>query len=230
MKRKVIYAKTPLYHITTSKTADRVERYGASELQKWIYEATNVCLPYHSDRCEKRTPEILIGKSARQNGVCLDGVVGDGFVIKTEGRSIVIAGKTSKGTLNGVYAFLEKFFDYRCFTDKIEKIERRKSLIVDDMYIIENPDFEYREVYTRVGFSKDFSSKNKLNSNLAEYSDLTGENMRFYNCHHSFSDLVSVEKYGKTHPEYFSEVNGERVLEKSQLCLTNQDVFYIAVE
>lgn len=230
MKRKVIYAKKPLYHITTARFADRVERFAASELQKYIYSATDVCLPYFSDRCEKRTPEILIGKDARSNNICLDKVVGDGFVIKTEGRNVIIAGKTSKGTLNGVYSFLERFFNFRRFTFDVEKIERMRSLIVDDMYILENPDFEYREVYTRLGFDKDFSSKNKLNSNLAEYSDLTGMNMRFYNCHHSFSDLVPFEKYGKTHPEYYSEVDGKRISENYQLCLTNEEVIKISTE
>lgn len=230
MKRKIIYSKKPLYHITTARFADRVERFAASELQKYIYSATDVCLPYFSDRCDKRSPEILIGKDARSNNICLDEVVGDGFVIKTVGRDLIIAGKTSKGTLNGVYSFLERFFNFRHFTFDVEKIEKRRSLVLDDIFIVENPDFEYREVYTRLGFDKDFSSKNKLNSNLAEQSDLTGKNMRFFNCHHSFSDLVPFEKYGKDHPEYFSEVDGKRIGENAQLCLTNEEVIKISTQ
>ena len=39
------------YHIVGSFYADECERYAASELQKYIYEATETLVPYFSDIC-----------------------------------------------------------------------------------------------------------------------------------------------------------------------------------
>ena len=47
---------------------------------------------------------------------------------------------------------------------------------------------------------------------------------------HTFNSLVPLSKYGATHPEYYSLVKGKRLLERTQLCLTNPDVKRIATE
>src|SRR6185312_10973049 len=43
---------------------------------------------------------------------------------------------------------------------------------------------------------------------------------------HTFNELVSPDTYGKTHPEYFSLVNGQR-LPGTQLCLSNPEVLSV---
>ena len=45
---------------------------------------------------------------------------------------------------------------------------------------------------------------------------------------HTFELLISPEKYGKTNPEYFSLIDGERN-PVTQLCLSNEDVFQTLV-
>jgi len=47
---------------------------------------------------------------------------------------------------------------------------------------------------------------------------------------HSFNRLVDPELYFDSHPEYFSMVDGKRIKENSQLCLTNPEVLAIAIE
>lgn len=47
------------------------------------------------------------------------------------------------------------------------------------------------------------------------------------NFHHSFNNLVPEEKYFDEHPEYFSEIDGQRK-RATQLCLTNPEVLKIA--
>ena len=54
--------------------------------------------------------------------------------------------------------------------------------------------------------------------------------MKFYNFHHSFEDLVPPSVYYDEHPEYFSLVEGQRLRERSQLCLTNPNVKRIATQ
>lgn len=229
-KYEIVKDGKSLYHIIASKKGNEAEHFAASELQRVIYESTDVFVPYFSDRCERRECEIIIGTLPRDTYKKLDmsGVGDEGFIIKTLGDDIVIAGKTPRGTLYGVYSFMEKFMGYRCFRKDVEKIEKLDSIVIDEQDIVENPDFEYREAYFRFAFDQGFATKNKLNANLAQIPPERGGHMKFFNYHHSFNDLVPPEKYFEAHPEYYAEVNGERM--PTQLCLSNPDVLKIAVD
>ncbi len=52
--------------------------------------------------------------------------------------------------------------------------------------------------------------------------------VKFFNFHHSFHELVPPEIYYEEHPEYYSLVNGERLRDRTQLCLTSEGVFQAA--
>ena len=41
---------------------------------------------------------------------------------------------------------------------------------------------------------------------------------------HSFIHFVPLEKYWDTHPEYYSMVDGKRLRDWIQLCMTNKDL------
>ena len=51
--------------IVNHQYSDETIRYAASELQKYIQKATNAVLPYFSDRCPTRGPEIRLGAFVR---------------------------------------------------------------------------------------------------------------------------------------------------------------------
>lgn len=222
--------KSP-FHIVTGQNAHGAVRFAAAQLQKYIYESTGACVPFFSDRCPRRGPEIMVGLDARDaaNRVSVEGVGHEGFRIKTDKDDIIIAGTTPRGTLYGVYTFLENYVGFRCFTSDAEKVDRIERLVIPEINMVENPAFEYREVYFRDAFDGGFCAKNKLNSNMADLSEEKGGKMKFYNFHHSFHDLISADEYFDSHPEYFSLVQGKRLKEKTQLCLTNPDVFEISL-
>lgn len=229
-KYEIVKNGKSLYHIIASIRGHEAEHFAASELQRVIYESTDVFVPYFSDRCERRDREIIIGTLPRDIYKKLDmsNVGEEGFIIKTIGDDIVIAGKTPRGTLYGVYSFMEKFMGYRCFRKDVEKIEKLDTIIIDGQDYIENPDFEYREAYFRFAFDPGFAAKNKLNGTLAPIPYERGGHTKFFNFHHSFDDLVPAKEYFGTHPEYFAEVNGERM--PTQLCLSNPEVLKIATD
>ena len=79
-------------------------------------------------------------------------------------------------------------------------------------------------------FDGDFAVKNMLNSNLADLSSKHGNKVKWYNFHHSFSDLINPNDYFDTHPEYFSLIDGKRVKVHTELCLSNPDVFNLCLE
>ncbi len=219
------------YHIVTSQHASSCERHAAAELQKYIYESTGVCVPYFSDRCPRRGPEIAVGISPRNDSYMDTAKLEEeAFVIRTvPGGDVIIQGGSPRGTLYGVYRFLEKFLGFRCFRRDIETIEALDALILPETDIYEKPAFEYREAYFRFAFDGEFCAKNRLNSNMAEISVEQGGHTKFFNFHHSFEDLVPTATYFEKHPEYFSEINGER-RGGTQLCLSNPEVLKVATD
>lgn len=218
------------YHIVTGYMPHEAELYAASTLYTYLYKATKAIVPYFSDieRCPRRGPEIHIGSNVRGRQTDVSGLSDDGFVIKTLGDDIVIAGKTPRGTIYGVYYFLEKYIHFKCFTKDVETFDQVERLVVEDLDIRQEPAFEYREVYFRSAFDTDFCVKNRLNSNMAHLPKEKGGKLKFFNFHHSFNELVPPEEYYEEHPEYFSMVDGKRLREKPQLCLTNEGVFRAA--
>lgn len=219
------------YTVVGANASTSCDRYAASQLQKYLYDSTGVFVPYISDRCAKRGPEILIGADTRNGRDCvtraeLDALGDDGFLIKTLEQDILITGKTSRGTLYGVYEFLRRFVGFRSFTKDIEKVDSLCELVIPELDIREVPDFEYRDAYFRFAFDGDFCAKNRLNTTLGDISAEKGGCFKFFNCHHSFDDLVSPAKYFEEHPEYFALVDGKR--SPTQLCLSNPQVFEIA--
>lgn len=219
------------YTVVSANASTSCDRYAASQLQKYLYDSTGVFVPYISDRCAKRGPEILIGADTRNGRDCvteaeLDALGDDGFLIKTLAQDILITGKTSRGTLYGIYEFLRRFAGFRSFTKDVEKVDRICELVIPELNIREVPDFEYRDAYFRFAFDGAFCAKNRLNTTLGDISDEKGGGFKFFNCHHSFDDLVPPDRYFKDHPEYFSLANGKR--SPAQLCLSNPQVLEIA--
>ncbi|MBQ8893752.1 MAG: DUF4838 domain-containing protein [Clostridia bacterium] len=218
------------YHIVTNRMAHEGELYAAAVLYQYLFKATNAVVPYFSDcdRCPRVGPEIHIGAEVRGLRTDVSHLSEEGFIIRTRGEDLVIAGKTPRGTIYGVYYFLEQFIHFRCFTKDVETFDTVNTLTVGDLDLCRAPAFEYREVYFRSAFDADFCIKNRLNSNLAPIPQERGGKMKFFNFHHSFGNLVPPDTYYESHPEYFSLVEGERLRWRTQLCLSNEEVFQIA--
>ena len=222
------------YHIVGSYFADECERFAASELQKYIYEATDVLIPFFSDICEKRSIEIIVGKDSRNareyvTEYELDSLGDEGFLIRVaDDGTVLICGNKSRGTLYGVYAFLEKYLNFRCLTSKIERIDHVKELVIKTDSVIEKPDFEYRDAYFRDAFNGNFASKNRLNTSIADVSREKGSNTKFFSAHHTFETLLPSKVYYEKNPEYYSEIDGARV--PKQPCLSNKNVIRIMTE
>lgn len=219
------------YHIVTSHMPDDAVCFAAATLKEYLYKATNANILYFADleRCPRVGPEIHVGLNVRSDKVDVSKLSNDGFIIKTDNEDIIITGKTPRGTVYGVYYFLERFINFKCFTKDVETFDKKDTLVVEDLNIIENPAFSYREMYLRPAFDTKFCVKNRLNANMAHIPNEMGGRLKFFNCHHSFSDLVPPEIYFDTNPEYFSMVNGKRVRNQPQLCLTNEGTYQVAL-
>ncbi len=155
---------------------------------------------------------------------------GEGFHIAVTPEGTRIQSPCLRGVAYGVYAFLEWQFQCRFFAEDCEVIPCRKDAALIPGALSSSPDFAYRELYWRGAMDGRFALKCRLNSACAQITPHMGGKTMFYNYSHTFETLVPAHRWFDSHPEYFSLVNGVRLREHSQLCLTNQDVLRLCIE
>jgi hypothetical protein len=98
------------------------------------------------------------------------------------------------------------------------------------MDIKEIPALEYRDINSVDAADAYYSVQNRFNGNCSRLTPELGGKIIYFPFVHTFNTLIPPEKYFDSHPEYFSLVNGKRLKERTQLCLTNPDVKRLAVE
>ena len=222
--------------IVISEKASISVRHAAREFQHFLRQMTNVTMPIITDDMGVTGLEIYIGYSKRteQAGISPDTAHGgEGYIIKVLNGNLIIAGNDPRGTLYGVYSFLEDYCGCRWYTSNFSYIPQHKDIAIDDKLNISfAPIFEYRETFYYDSFDGDFAARNRLNGSHMRLNDEHGGNVKYAKGYfvHSFSRLVPPEKYYDSHPEYFALRNGVRECENAQLCLTNEDVLKISIE
>lgn len=148
------------------------------------------------------------------------------YTITSTDTELVILGSGNKGTINGVYAFLEKFCGCRWYEAQVTVIPENDALTVPSGINVEyTPFFEYTETDTASAYDPEFSIANGLTGGIYKYlSPEQGGAVEYIGLpsHTLVNQFCKPADYYEEHPEYFSLVNGKRT--QSQLCLTNEDV------
>ncbi|MEA4823936.1 MAG: DUF4838 domain-containing protein [Clostridiaceae bacterium] len=220
------------YTITLPRGAALVVHHAAQELGRWLGEITGARFPIAYDDGEAR-PVIAIGDSllARAEGEKIDcSALGEeGYTLLTAGENLLIAAGGGRGCLYGVYGLLEDYLGCRFFTEDVYRIPKREILRLPVLHETKVPALEYRDPYFQGYCDGDFHVRMKSNSNTAHLYEEHGFRMEYHHFVHTFNSLVPPETYFAEHPEYFSLVDGKRLGERTQLCLTNPDVLRIAV-
>src|SRR5579885_3183736 len=84
------------YSIVIAADASPAERHAASEFQRFIAEMSGARLPIVTDAENPRGPLVLIGNSralgSQRTEIPWDTLGSEGFVLKTAGSNLVIAG------------------------------------------------------------------------------------------------------------------------------------------
>jgi hypothetical protein len=220
------------YCIILAKNASVSEHWAASELKQFVNEMSGTTIPYCPDSSNPPEKAILIGES--EASLSVPGKVSynvgpEGFFIKTEGSRILILGDRERGTMYGVFAFLESL-GCRFLTDTVNKVPKTSTITVPDLSIVETPAFEYRDVYIREAMHPDYAARNRGNSANAGLDAKRGGCIAYYPFVHSFAALVPLDKYWAAHPEYFSMIDGKRTNQNTQLCMSNPEVVKVATE
>jgi len=215
------------YRIVTAATATTDEVRAADWLRSAIAAISGAALPIVRDDAAAVDEEIIIGRSRRladgplAAAIRLDDLGEDGYLIKTVGARLVIAGGGDPGILRGVAAFLEDPLGCRKLSKDVLLRPKRSRLAVSALDRRETPAFAYREILMPNAFDDDYADWHGIDNRRARDRD-------WGLWVHTFKTLVPSDRYFPAHPEYFTEQNGIR-LPDAQLCLTNPDVFKIVV-
>lgn len=219
------------HSIVLSAGAPASEKRAARELQRFLEEMSGAKLPVVTDDKPSKGNMILVGESTALGRlgvrVPFANLGNEGFVIQTSGKHLIIAGGKPRGTLYGVYTFLDKL-GCRWFTREVSRIPKRRTIEVAELAETHKPAFENREPFFTEAWDKDWAARNRTNGDHTELDESTGGKLKYYPFVHSFYELLPPDKYFAEHPEYYSLIDGKRRRERGQLCLTNPEVLRIA--
>ena len=222
------------YAIVIAAKACEAEQYAAKELAHFLKDMTGAEFPTKLDDALVSNFEIVLGNTNRK---ALDEFppqlkpqAWEGFTILPEDARLYIMGNIPRATLYGVYDFLEQELGVRFITPEFTHVPRRAVLKVDIIPRRFDPVLEYRALWGVQG--SDWAIRNRLNAvgEVIPAEKMLGGVRYAGPPWHTFNSLVPVEKYFKDHPEYFSMKNGKRISERTQLCLTNPEVYQITLD
>jgi hypothetical protein len=216
LKQLMIGGKTN-YSLVLPLQATEEEKDAAQQLQLFLSKIAKG-LNIVNEHELGGTNAIFLGNTeiAMSSGVNSLGMEDDAFVFKRLGDNLIIGGGGKKGLHNGVYSLLE-FFGYRKYSaNDCLMIPKAKhfNFPKDDFKV---PLIKYRTTNYYDAQDKGYIGWHKLSS-----TDSWGLFV------HTFEVLVPPDKYGKTHPEYYSLIDGKRN-PVTQLCLSNEKVFQTLV-
>ncbi len=201
--------------------------YAARELASFVEQITGVLLPIITDKKPPGPYEILLGANNTHIAdlgfrLPTDPWVDDGFSVVTSGSTLVLAGDEPRGTLYAVYEFLEQQ-GVRFLAPDVTRVPKLKLLAVEPLREVHRPAFRGRGhmLHCVQQSDNDWAVRLRYNSPwFGRWSEERGGNLRYGFGPHSFFHIIPPATYFNDHPDWFSEINGERI-STGQLCLTN---------
>jgi len=212
--------------IVLATDAAKVDTRAAEELRRYLGQATGMEFPIVRDTAPARAREILIGPSARVRnlGIAIDrdALGADGYTWRTVGKRLAIIGGSGKGSLYGVYAFLEEHVGLRFFTPDVMVVPHRDRIDLPELNEIRRPAFEMRWLHLPAGESDAWCDWHGIHSR--------GHREKAWGMFvHTFARLVPPSVHFKTHPEAYAMLAGKRSPDY-QLCLSSDYAFRTVVD
>jgi len=217
------------------------EQYAAEQFQTFFAQATGKRLPIVNE-AKGRARHVFIGpgEAMRKSrcGFDTDEFGPEDLRYVARDDVIVIAGGRPRGTLYGVYCFLEDRMGVRFLTADHTHVPRIEGArVIGPASRFYHPPLEFRYPYYGENH-KDHAFAARRRVNTVSGEEKLGGRARQRLINHSFSRYVSLRTHGKEHPEYFSLIGGKRRVDVdhdwswhgTQLCLTNPDVLRLTVE
>lgn len=213
------------YSIVVSPDASASERTAAAELQYYVNQVGNVELPVVGSP-QPGGRHVYVGyDEALGRLIHAERPADDdeSFTYRTVGHDLFIYGGSQRGTMYGVFSFLEQRLGVRWYTSDFTRIPKLSKFKLGQLSHTEHPTIGYRfDYYYQAVRDRAWMAHNLLNTT---HSVSDGKYGRFssYWGSHTFGKLIPASDYFASHPEYFGVYKGKRS-ENTQLCLSNNEM------
>lgn len=217
------------YRIVLSTGASASEKWVAKELQRWLKEAGGAELPIAESGNNSQGPRIVIGYPGfAAIGEKEPGINDESFRYFNSGADIYIYGGRQRGTMYGVFSFLERELGCRWYTPQVAVIPKRDELKFSWLDHAEKPGVRVRNDFYYEAFEPIWAARNRVNGAMSYRKQPGG--VEAYWAVHTFFPLMPPEEFYKKHPGYYSLIDGKRIYERAQLCLSNPAVLQIITQ
>lgn len=202
--------------------SDTIDTKAAKILQDFIKRISGAEISILPIDAEIHVGDILIGDFQLPiKGLNKKEIKEDGFYLSTNDNYIRIIGNDGKGSIYGAITLLEDYLGVKYYAEKSCVFPLQTNITIpSNIKRLDNPSFHYRQTQA-------YSIQDplyKLWHRLEEPSEEFAGNLWV----HTFNRILPAAIYGKSHPEYYAFINGERRPgTASQWCLTNPEVLEI---
>lgn len=156
-----------MYRIYMSSDADAVQQYAAQELADYLGQVAGTSFELVMGDNSPNGHVLAVGRNSLTETLVpelsSDELGDDGFIIRPVNRYVVIAGSSSRGTMNGVNYFLDRYIGVKWFSPTYTFVPDRTKLQVSVGNDVQVPRFQYREMFVNDGNNESFRVHNLLN-------------------------------------------------------------------
>ena len=228
---KIVDGGISEYFIVIPDDSSSCINTASTELREYIKRISGASLRIVTEsEVESFDNVIILGDVSFANNVLpeYDELDDEGFILFSDGKHLVIRGGTDRGTLYGVYTFLEDYLGVRWFTPKLERVPESKNIIIDShISRIIAPSFSIRR-NDCPGTDDTYRARTKMNVSFYSEAEDYGGALTYVLWDVTLDKLVPDSLFDD-HPDYFAlGEDGKRTTD--HVCLSNPDVLEIAVE
>ena len=204
--------------VVIARNASKVVRFAADEMTNFLSRAFGASVPVVTAPIAGKA-SIVLGENewSKAEGIDPSSKPRDTYFIRTAAGRVFIVGTDSdraspmnavyseRGTLHGVYAFLEDYAGCRFYFpgELGEVVPRRDRIVVPDCDIAVTPSFLIRRYYTRDGrWFEGGEREEKLGKQL-NWLRTRASTFNIPCCHGTIKMGLN-DRFAKSHPEYFA--------------------------
>ena len=207
------------------------EETAARELADYLGQISGATFEVRPEGGEAPARAVYVGptQASRELGIDQAQLDTEEWIIRVAGGNLYIIGGRPRGTIYAAYRFLEDIMGVRWWSPWEETVPAQAAITLpDDLDHTGKPVMDYRDIYTLyVPDNGRFAARNRLNRQGdepigSEYGGRLDYGPPYHV--HTFWKYISPDDYFETNPEYFSMIDGERNVNRTQLCLTNREM------
>lgn len=215
--------------------ASSVVLKAANDLQEYIKKISGVTIRLASDTEKTHFDHAFyVGKTVYEGveyEVDRSLLKAEGFLKSVQNENVILAGADDRGTLYAVNSFLEEQLGVRWFTTDLTVIPETDVVKCDaELHSIQNPYFEYRDVYWNEMFDGELKARHKINSHgIGWISDEYGGGIWYSDFCHSMERMVPESLFEQDETLFSYRISEGKYTTK-QRCLTNPRVLELTIE